>query len=175
MFVRNNRAFTLIELLVVVLIIGILSAIALPQYTLAVEKARAVEAITLMNSLQKAIDVYVMENGYQDVDFLRTGGLAVDMQNDLDCSSDSLSCYGKHFGWQVGCHLHTNRTICQIGIDRILPRNDGGGDWYIDYEIGMTKNASTGEWEKWCGWGTNYAQKLCNSLRSDGWTEIYGI
>ena len=59
----NQRAFTLIELLVVVLIIGILSAIALPQYTRAVEKSRAAEALILVRSIADANRRYYMANG----------------------------------------------------------------------------------------------------------------
>lgn len=59
----KNAGFTLIELLVVVLIIGILAAVAVPQYTKVVEKSRAAKMIASARKLHEAQQRYYMANG----------------------------------------------------------------------------------------------------------------
>lgn len=65
--------FTLIELLVVVLIIGILAAVAYPQYRFMVLRAETARALPLLKSLRDAQDRYFMANGtytqkFEDLD-----------------------------------------------------------------------------------------------------------
>nr|QGT50891.1 hypothetical protein Elusimicrob2101_1540 [uncultured Elusimicrobia bacterium] len=60
----NKKGFTLLELLVVVLIIGILAAVALPQYQVAVKKSKLVSLMPLLRAISDAEDRFYLANGY---------------------------------------------------------------------------------------------------------------
>ena len=86
--VLDVKAFTLIELLVVVLIIGILAAVALPKYEMAVMRSRYSTLKSLTRALYEAEQLYHMANGVYT--------------SDMEVLSVDVS----------GCTLSANKTTC---------------------------------------------------------------
>ena len=89
----TNKAFTLIELLVVVLIIGILAAIAVPQYKKAVAKSRATQLITTTKALVEANKAYYLQHGVYsnkledlDINFTNETGGVLHLDNGTYCA-----------------------------------------------------------------------------------------
>jgi len=68
----NKKGFTLLEVMIVVIIVGILSSVALPQYITTLEKGKSAEAVTNIGSLRTSLDRYWYQNaaGTTDIDDL---------------------------------------------------------------------------------------------------------
>ena len=102
----NKKGFTLLELLVVVLIIGILASIALPQYQMAVTKAKVASILPIMRRLKDAMAEYKLQHG----DYLCHGQTCVDSDTLGVSWPSDWSCYDG--SGNLGCNSGDFWTEC---------------------------------------------------------------
>ncbi len=167
MIKSNKQAFTLIELLVVVLIIGILAAVAVAQYRVAVAKSKLINAVQITEQLAKALEMYRLENGkyptddiskldisFPDCEFTGGGGLfCTDTWFDYNGGNSYWDNYGAHV--QAAYKSDKQHTIAMGPTDHVFD--------YYRYLDHAKKNAG----KRVCTGRNSVGRQVCKSLSKE--------
>jgi prepilin-type N-terminal cleavage/methylation domain-containing protein len=146
----NKNGFTLIELLVVVLIIGILAAIALPQYLKTVEKSRASEALINIRAIAAAQELHTLATDSGAADF---DELDISIPGAVKISPTEITT--KYFSYRIP------------GVSNNYVYAFRKGSLYA-FHI-PTRTPSSGEKSNkrlLCGWTDNKYEAICRSFGS---------
>ena len=155
---KKQNGFTLIELLVVVLIIGILAAVALPQYQTAVEKSRTTEALTM---LKNAKDLY-------SVQYLEAPGDTGEWPNPqefLDWTNGKWDSSGIYFCTKDFVYEFAIPDITVFRSNNIEDDCSSTDDFYaIHFEFGPDGQVVNSD----CSAFTDLGYKICQGLVAQG-------
>ena len=117
---KKKSGFTLLELLIVIIILGILAALALPQYLRTIEKGRSSEAIIHLGMIRIAeINYYAEHRIYTD----NFDALDIDDPNDLPTPPVGTRLFG--YSITAGGSTFTASAVRTLGGE-ILTINENG-------------------------------------------------
>ena len=153
-----GKGFVLIELLVVVLVIGILAAVAFPQYEKAVLKSRLESALPTLRTLKEQSDRYYMANGQYQTETVTAMMVDVNMTGCRDIGNVVLKCNSVYYDIHTAAGLNNSFDVAVL-------LTDGENNIRLGYGI-MLDHASSDPNRHWCGAkpDDNIAQSICREL-----------
>ncbi len=149
------HGFTLIELLVVVLIIGILAAVAVPQYQIAVKKARLTKYIPLARGIATAQEAYYLANGIYTVN-LKLLDIEIPDENCTYTQGTDSGVYTCGNNPAIIIGVYEGPSVVQVGDDTIRYA------YYFDDDNSYFKRGKKGD--TLCFSKGETTRKICKTL-----------
>ena len=106
----RSPGFTLVELLIVVVILGILAAIAIPQFNAATAESKEANIMSNLATLRQAIEVYKLQHD----DTYPTVDIVAQLTETTDASGSPGSTYGPYIRSDFPMNPLSNRNDIQV-------------------------------------------------------------
>ncbi len=158
------KSFSLVELMVVIAIIGILSAIAVPNYKSYVIKTKIASGISIMeNAINLAIDGYETNGSLPNPISLYGNSIPIGTFSAIN----SPPLRGIYYHSTAANNVYVCIYFIDIGIAGYVP--DGGGNMGTYNRICMSATANNNIWQKFCGiWGVGQTMDIPIQYLSSG-------
>lgn len=138
---KKSAGFTLIELMIVIAIIGILAAVAVPNFLNARDRARVSAAASAVHTIRTALEMYMVDEDCYPEDIGKTDLAQLSNQitnrdgvlkNFLDDKIDSYTGGINAYTFEVTCRDRPVRTRLKATMDGIWINEDANNDQTLD-------------------------------------------
>jgi general secretion pathway protein G len=133
---KANKGFTLVEILIVVVILGILAAIVIPQFTDASTEAKTSSLMSDLQTLRSQIELYKIQHNDTPPTF---AGFAAQMTGTTDVAGNAGADYGPYLQ-----KVPTNPFNDLDTLDNTGTAGDGVAGWEYDQATGAIHADDTG-------------------------------
>ena len=125
---NNKNAFTLVEILIVVLILGILAAIVIPQFTSAAEDSKLSNLMSNLQSIRAQLELYKMHHNEQ---YPANPLTQLTQKTDSDGTLNATGAYGPYL------HIFPSNPFINDPAKAILCGGAAGDGWSYNAATGV--------------------------------------